>query len=47
MKTHNAIYAAILRILRPVVRLLLRHGIPFGTFADLAKRVYIEVALEE
>ncbi|MBI5906246.1 MAG: hypothetical protein HZB86_12005 [Deltaproteobacteria bacterium] len=47
MKTHNAIYAAILRLLRPIVRLLLRHGVPFGTFADLAKRVYIEVALEE
>jgi len=47
MKTHNAIYAATLRVLRPLVRLLLRHGIPFGTFADLAKRVYVEVALEE
>jgi len=47
MKTHNAIYAATLRVLRPLVRLLLRHGVPFGTFADLAKRVYVEVALEE
>jgi hypothetical protein len=47
MKTQNAIYAAILRVLRPLIRLLLRHGVPFGTFADLAKRVYVEVALEE
>jgi len=47
METHNAIYAAILRILRPLIRLLLRHGVPFGTFSDLAKRVYVEVALEE
>ena len=47
MKTHIAIYAATLRVLRPLVRLLLRHGVPFGTFADLAKRVYVEVALEE
>jgi len=47
MKTENAIYAAILRVLRPLVRLLLRHGVPFGTFADLAKRVYVEVALDE
>jgi hypothetical protein len=47
MKTHNAIYAATLRILRPLVRLLLRHGVPFGTFADLVKRVYVEIALEE
>jgi len=47
MKTHNPIYAATLRVLRPLVRLLLRHGVPFGTFADLAKRIYVEVALEE
>ena len=47
MKTQNAINAAILRILRPLIRLLLRHGVPFGAFADLAKRVYVEVALEE
>jgi len=47
MKTRNAIYAATLRVLRPLVRLLLRHGVPFGAFADLAKRVYVEVALEE
>jgi hypothetical protein len=47
MKTHNAIYAAILRVLRPLIRLLLRHGVPFGTFSDLAKRVYVEVVLEE
>ncbi len=47
MKTENAIYAAILRILRPLIRLLLRYGVPFGTFSDLAKRVYVEVALED
>jgi len=47
VKEQTAIYAAILRILRPLIRLLLRHGVPFGTFSDLAKRVYVEVALEE
>jgi hypothetical protein len=47
MEKANAIYAAILRILRPLVRLLLRNGVPYGTFADLAKRVYIDVATEE
>jgi hypothetical protein len=47
MKTQNAINAAVLRILRPLVRLLLRYGVPFGTFSDLAKRVYVEVALDE
>ena len=47
MKTHNAIYAAMLRVLRPLIRPLLRHGVPFRAFSDLAKRVYVEVALEE
>jgi len=36
-----------LRILRPLVRILLRHGISYGTFADLAKSAYIDVATRE
>ncbi|HEY6096480.1 MAG TPA: DUF6502 family protein, partial [Candidatus Deferrimicrobium sp.] len=47
MGKQNAVYAATLRVLQPLIRLLLRHGIPFGTFSDLAKRVYVEVAWEE
>ena len=39
--------AAVLRILRPLVRILLRHGISYGTFADLAKWVYVDVAERE
>ena len=38
---------AVLRILRPLVRILLRNGISYGTFADLAKGVYIDVARQE
>jgi hypothetical protein len=34
-------------ILRPLVRVLLRNGIPFGAFADLARAVYVEVAEKE
>lgn len=44
---HHALVAAIFRMLRPLVRLLLRHGIPFGVMADVVKRVYVEVAFEE
>ena len=29
------------------MRILLRHGVPFRTFADLAKRVYVDVATAE
>ncbi len=38
---------AILRLLRPLVRILLRNGVAFGTFSDLAKKVYTDVAFED
>ena len=34
-------------ILRPLVRVMLRNGIPYGVFADIARRVYVEVAEKE
>ncbi len=39
--------AAVWKLLRPLVRILLRSGIPYGVFADLAKRAYVEIASEE
>ena len=39
--------AALRRVLRPLIRLLLSHGIRFQTFCDLAKSIYIQVAEEE
>jgi Family of unknown function (DUF6502) len=39
--------AAIGRLLRPLVRLLLRHAVPYRAFCDLAKRVYVEAALHD
>ena len=35
------------RILRPLVRVLLRNGIAYGAFAEMARRVYAEVAEKE
>jgi hypothetical protein len=46
-KITEAVAAAVTTLLRPLVRLLLRHGIPYGTFSDIAKRVYVNVAAEE
>ena len=43
----KALSAAIAMLLRPLVRLLLRNSVPYRTFADLAKRVYVDVATEE
>ncbi len=46
-KTIQALSAAVLRILRPLVRILLRHGVSYGSFADLAKWVYVDIATRE
>lgn len=43
----QAVSAAVLKLLRPLVRLLLRNGIPYGVFADLAKRIYVDVAMHD
>jgi hypothetical protein len=43
----NAVASAVSHLLRPLVRLLLRHSIPFAAFQELAKHVYVEVALQE
>jgi hypothetical protein len=43
----NALSAAVNRLLYPLVRILLRQGMPFGAFSDLAKRVYVDVATKE
>jgi hypothetical protein len=41
------IFAAVLRLLRPLIRLLLRNGVSYGTFSNLAKWIYIDVASKE
>ena len=43
----NVLHAAVHRLLKPLVRLLLRHGVSCGAFIDLAKRTYVELALSE
>jgi hypothetical protein len=41
------LFAAILRLLRPLVRILLSRGVSYGTFADLTKWIYVDVARKE
>ena len=38
---------AINTLLRPLVRILLRNGIAYGSFAELAKKTYVDVAFED
>ena len=45
--SNTPLSAAVVRLLRPLVRLLLRNGVSFGAFTDLAKSVYVEVASKE
>lgn len=40
----RALYAAMARILRPLIHILIRNGISYGTFADLAKWLFVDVA---
>lgn len=44
---HSALGHAVRKILRPLVRILLRAGVPCGAFIEQAKRVYVEIAREE
>jgi hypothetical protein len=46
-RPHAALHAAIAKLLRPLFRLLLRHQVSFGAFEELAKHVYVEVALND
>ena len=46
-KPLQALSAATLQLLRPLVTILLRNNVSHRTFAELAKRVYVEVANAE
>lgn len=43
----SAIYAFFSRLLRPVARILLRHGVSFRELSELCKKTYIAVATNE
>lgn len=43
----KSLSAAILRLLRPLIRILLRNGVSYGTFADLVRWMYVDVAMKE
>lgn len=41
---HDALAKAVVTLLTPLVRILLRNGVSYGTFAELAKKVFVDVA---
>jgi hypothetical protein len=44
---HQMLAAAVARILRPLIRILLRNGVSYGTFADIARSQFVDVARRE
>ena len=46
-KIQQTVSTAVLTLLRPLVRILLRNGIAYGSFAELAKKIYVDVAFDE
>lgn len=46
-KIQQTLSAAVLSLLKPLVRILLRNGIAYGSFAELAKKIYVDIAFDE
>jgi hypothetical protein len=46
-KYTKVLFASILRLMRPMVRILLRNGIAYGTFSELVRKVYVDVAFAD
>ena len=44
MNLRQALHNAVLLLLRPLVKVLLRHGLAYDEFAELARRTYVDVA---
>ncbi len=48
MSTHSTvILEAIMRVLQPLIRILLRQGVSCGTFTEMARRAYVDVVEKE
>ncbi len=43
----QAALSALTTLLRPLVRIMIRLNIPFGSFAEVARQVFVQVAAEE
>lgn len=43
----KAISSAVVHLLRPLIKILLRNGIPYGAFCELARWAYVDVASKD
>lgn len=46
-QSYYVIYEALIRVLRPLVRIMLRSGVTYKAFAEVVKAVYVEIASSE
>lgn len=46
-KLDNILSKSVLQLLRPLVRILLRNGVAYGTLAGWIRQVYVDVAFED
>jgi hypothetical protein len=46
-KQQKPLVAAVIKLLRPLARILLKNGVSFSTFSDLAKWTYVDIAAKE
>lgn len=46
-RVQQALIKALYRVLRPMVRLLIRHGVSYRLFADVARHAYVDVAEQD
>lgn len=44
---HNALAGAVLHLLRPLAAILLRQGMPYGAFAELCRKAFVDAAFED
>jgi hypothetical protein len=44
---NSIVEATVLRVMRPLVRLLVRHGVTYPAFATALKRVFLDAAIDE
>lgn len=45
--SHYVIYEALMRVLKPLVRIMLRSGVTYKAFSEVLKAVYVEIAASE
>ena len=46
-KASQVLQSTLLRLLKPIVRMMIKHNVPLGSFVEILKHVYVTVAKEE